>query len=170
METRAHVSVEVPRQQAMDGCITVRETTTDYSLSLTKRSSSLLNGLPFYMVVISVPQRLQTVNGESPVATGVKLLPYTLIAAVGSIIATTAAGPGKVPPIYVMWFFSALATIGTGLMTTLPSSEAIDKSMYGYLTLAGLGIGGTWGLVILLVGYVVEERDVGKYPVIVFRL
>ena len=114
------------------------------------------------MVVISVPQRLQTVNGESPVATGVKLLPYTLVAAVGSIIATTAAGPGKVPPIYVMWFFSALATIGTGLMTTLPSTEVIEKSMYGYLAIAGLGIGGTWGLVILLVGYVVEERDVGK--------
>ena len=152
----------VPGQQTMDGRVAVRLTASANSRFLTMHSTSLLNGLPFYMVVISVPQRLQTVNGESPVATGVKLLPYTLVAAVGSVMANIAVGPCKLPPIYVMWFFSALATIGTGLLTTIPSSQVIEKSMYGYETLAGLGIGGTWGLVILLVGYVVEERDVGK--------
>ncbi|KAF1997152.1 MFS general substrate transporter [Amniculicola lignicola CBS 123094] len=121
--------------------------------------SSLLNGLPFYILIISIPQRLETVNGESPVATGVKLLPYTLVAAIGSIIANGVVGSGKIAPIYVMWFFSLLNVIGTGLMITIPSSETISKSMYGYQTLAGLGIGGTWGLAILYVGHVVEQRD-----------
>ncbi|KAF2174701.1 MFS general substrate transporter [Zopfia rhizophila CBS 207.26] len=134
--------------------------------------SSLLNGLPFYILVISIPQRLETVNGVSPVATGIKLLPYTLVAAIGSIIANGIIATGKIAPIYVMWFFSALNTIGTGLLTTIPSSEVIERSMYGYEALAGLGIGGTWGLAILYVGHVVEQRDAatGSGALVEFRI
>jgi hypothetical protein len=34
--------------------------------------------------------------------------------------------------------------------------------MYGYAAIAGLGIGGTWSIAILYIGFIVEERDMGK--------
>ncbi|KAF2706371.1 MFS general substrate transporter [Pleomassaria siparia CBS 279.74] len=123
--------------------------------------SSLLNGLPFYIVVILIPQRLETVNGESPIASGIKLLSYTLVAAVGGIIANAMVVTIRIAPIYIMWFFAALNTIGTGLLANIPSTTTISPQMYGYAAIAGLGIGGTWSIAILYIAFVVEERDIG---------
>jgi MFS family permease len=123
--------------------------------------SSLLNGLPFYIIVILIPQRLETVNGESPIASGIKLLSYTLVAAVGGIMANAMVVTIKIAPIYIMWFFAALNTIGTGLLINLPSETTISPHMYGYAAIAGLGIGGTWSIAILYIGFIVEERDMG---------
>jgi MFS family permease len=131
-------------------------------LLLTRSRSSLLNGLPFYIIVILIPQRLETVNGESPIASGIKLLSYTLVAAVGGIMANAMVVAIKIAPIYIMWFFAALNTIGTGLLINLPSETTISPQMYGYAAIAGLGIGGTWSIAILYIGFIVEERDMGK--------
>lgn len=125
-------------------------------------SSSLLNGFPYYVLVICIPQRFETVNGESPVQTGIKLLPVTLLAAVGSIMANGIVASGCVAPLYVMWFFSALQTVGIGLLTTLPTTKHITTATYAYESLAGLGLGGTWGLAILLISYVIPQQDLGK--------
>ncbi|PVH98544.1 MFS general substrate transporter [Periconia macrospinosa] len=124
--------------------------------------SSLLNGLPFFVLVIFVPQRLETVHGESPVQAGIKILPYTLVAAVGAVIASLIVSTGRIAPIYIMLFFSALGAVGTGLLTTITSTEYIPNEFYGYLTLIGLGIGGTWGLTVPFVGHAVDQMDVSS--------
>ncbi|KAF1835914.1 MFS general substrate transporter [Decorospora gaudefroyi] len=134
--------------------------------------SSLLNGLPFYIFVISIPQRFETVNGLTPIQTGIKLLPYTLVAAFGAVFANGIAATGKIAPIYIMFFFSALGTVGAGCMTTIPSVLEITPAIYGYQVLAGLGIGGTYGMAILYVGHVVERRDAatGSGALVEFRI
>ncbi|KAG9199367.1 hypothetical protein G6514_008526 [Epicoccum nigrum] len=123
--------------------------------------SSLLNGLPFYIIVILIPQRLETVNGESPIASGIKLLSYTLVAAVGGIMANVMVATINIAPIYIMWFFAVLNTLGTGLLINLPSTTSISPQLYGYAAIAGIGIGGTWSIAILYIGFVVDDRDIG---------
>lgn len=130
---------------------------------LTRCSSSLLNGLPFYIIVILIPQRLETVNGESPIASGIKLLSYTLVAAVGGIMANVMVATINIAPIYIMGFFAVLNTLGTGLLINLPSTTSISPQLYGYAAIAGIGIGGTWSIAILYIGFVVDDRDIGKY-------
>lgn len=131
-------------------------------IMLTRCSSSLLNGLPFYIIVILIPQRLETVNGESPIASGIKLLSYTLVAAVGGIMANVMVATINVAPIYIMAFFAVLNTLGTGLLISLPSTTSISPELYGYAAIAGIGIGGTWSIAILYIGFVVDDRDIGK--------
>ncbi|OSS44301.1 hypothetical protein B5807_11136 [Epicoccum nigrum] len=123
--------------------------------------SSLLNGLPFYIIVILIPQRLETVNGESPIASGIKLLSYTLVAAVGGIMANVMVATINIAPIYIMWFFAVLNTLGTGLLINLPSTTSISPQLYGYAAIAGIGIGGTWSIAILYIGFVVDDQDIG---------
>lgn len=129
---------------------------------LTRCSSSLLNGLPFYIIVILIPQRLETVNGESPIASGIKLLSYTLVAAVGGIMANVMVATINIAPIYIMGFFAVLNTLGTGLLINLPSTTSISPQLYGYAAIAGIGIGGTWSIAILYIGFLVDDRDIGK--------
>lgn len=134
-------------------------------MSITERTS-LLNGLPFYVIVITVPQRLQTVNNLSPVDTAIRLLAFTFVASIGGIIANLVVASGRVPAIYVAAFFSALTVIGTGLLTTLPSDEHLPKAFYVYEALAGLGGGATFSIGILLTPHVVELRDLGEKALI----
>jgi len=104
-----------------------------------------------------------TVNAQSPLQTGIKLLPFTLVAAIGSVIANLAINNGRIPVIYVYWFFSALSVIGTGLLTTLGPQREINRATYGYECLAGLGMGAVWGLAVTLTPNVVEARDFGTF-------
>jgi hypothetical protein len=124
--------------------------------------ASLLNGVPFYILVICIPQRFQTINSLSPFQTGVRLLPLTFLASLGGILANVTAAKARVPPIYIMWTFSALTTIGCGLLTTLPATETIPRAAYGYMTLAGLGLGATFSISVLVTPFVAEARDLGK--------
>lgn len=72
-------------------------------------------------------------------------------------------------PIYVMWFYSVITAIGTGLLTTFPTGVHIPHSFYGYEFLAGFGLGGTFSIPMLLVPYLVHVEDLGMLSANKFR-
>ncbi|KAJ4350433.1 uncharacterized protein N0V89_009054 [Didymosphaeria variabile] len=121
------------------------------------------NKLPMYGAIMALDMALATLSG--PLFGGVisdrSTWRWVFLMNIpgGGIIANLSVASGRIPVIYVALFFSATTAIGTGLLTTLPTDDNLPKAVYAYEALAGLGGGATFALVILLVPYVVEKRD-----------
>ncbi|KAJ5692410.1 hypothetical protein N7462_001833 [Penicillium macrosclerotiorum] len=120
---------------------------------------TFLVGVPFNVIAISLPQRFQVVSQTSALGAGIRLIPYSTVAAVCSAIANIACSKGKIPPIYLLMLGAVLQTVGLALFTTLPKSGTFITAGYGYEVLAGAGIGTTFGILILTTPFVVEKRD-----------
>jgi hypothetical protein len=84
-------------------------------------------------------------------------------APIGSIVSSVIAGKAKIPPIYLVMMVSSLQVIGFALLSTLPLSESISASQYGYQIIAGFGVGINISTLILMTPYsVAERRDQGR--------
>jgi len=120
-------------------------------------------GVPFNVVTIALPQRFQAVSRVSPLGSGIRLIPYSTVAAMFSALANIASSRGKVPPIYLLLFGGVLHVIGLALLSTLPQTTHFPAAGYGYEALAGAGVGITFGILILITPFMVETRDIGKF-------
>lgn len=100
-------------------------------------------------------------NGLSPLNAGIRLMPFTFAAPVGSVISAMVAGKIKLPPIYIVIFASILQVIGFVLLSTLPASSRLDHAQYGYEIIAGFGCGVNISLLLLMTPFTVEPRDKG---------
>ncbi|KAF5877909.1 putative mfs multidrug transporter protein [Botrytis fragariae] len=120
---------------------------------------SLLSGIPFNAVTINIPQRFQVVDGMSPVAAGVHLIPFNALIAFGTVIANVIVGKAHIPLIYLMFIGSILQIVGISLMSTIPNGLNVNSAIYGYEAIAGLGIGIVYGMVIVIPPHIVERRD-----------
>jgi len=74
-----------------------------------------------------------------------------------------------------MWlvlFGAIIEIIGIVLLSRISTTEAIDKSQYGYLFMAGLGSGIIINCLVMLVPYIMEKRDlaVGSAATSQFRI
>lgn len=116
-----------------------------------------------------LPQRFQLVYGTSGLDAGVKLIPFTAFIPIGSIFASTLAGRAKIPPVYLLLLGSALQVLGFSLIGTLPSTLDIPARIYGYQILAGWGCGINFSLLFILIPFVNEKRDHGKFLLVVYR-
>lgn len=114
------------------------------------------------MVIVSLPQRFQAVNDASALGAGVRLIPYSLVAALGSAVANVLCSRKHIPPIYFLLFGGILHVIGLACLSTLPTTGEYPAAGYGYEVLAGAGVGITFGILILTTPFVVEARDLGK--------
>ncbi|KAM0308054.1 hypothetical protein ACHAO8_010387 [Botrytis cinerea] len=123
---------------------------------------SLLSGVPWNAVTINIPQRFQVVNGMSPVAAGVRLIPFNALIAFGTVIANILVGKAHIPLICLMLIGSILQIVGISLMSTIPNGSDVNPAIYGYEAIAGLGIGIVYGMVIVIPPHIVERRDLGK--------
>ena len=123
--------------------------------------NAIFLGAPWFVTIFQLPQRIQVVNSTSPLAAGIRFIPFTLAAPLGSIVAPTIAKVGKVPPIYLVILASVIQVIGFALLSTLPTSQSISPAQYGYEILAGFGCGINITLLILMTPFSVEERDKG---------
>lgn len=132
-----------------------------YSLNWT--SNALFLGGPWIVAVFQLPQRLQLINKISPLGAGIRFIPFTLAAPVGSVIASIIAKAGKVPPLYLLMFAAAVQIVGFALLATLPVSQSIAVAQYGYEFIAGFGCGISIALLPLMTPFSVEARDLGKF-------
>jgi hypothetical protein len=121
-------------------------------------------GVPFNAAVISLPQRFQAVTGTTALGAGIRLLPYSLTASIGSLVANIAGAKGKVPFIYLLFLGTLLQVLGLSLLSTLSTTGPFHVKGYGFETLAGAGVGITFGTLILATPYVVQARDLGMLP------
>lgn len=109
-----------------------------------------------------LPQRLQTISGTSPLAAGIRLLPYTFGAALGAVFANIMGSKRRIAVIYILFLGALLQLLGLVLLSTLPTTRELPAKAYGFETLAGVGVGVTFGILVLATPYVASPRDLGK--------
>ena len=104
--------------------------------------STLLAGFPYFMVIYTLPQRLQVVNGKSPLMAGVSILPMLASVAIGSAIGGAVNGT-KNRTFHTLLAGSILLVLGTATLSTLTNSVKVQGGVYGFQVFVGLGFGFT---------------------------
>ncbi|MCJ1345171.1 hypothetical protein MMC31_003377 [Peltigera leucophlebia] len=124
--------------------------------------TTFLVGVPFNAVIMILPQRFQTTSGASPLAAGIRLLPYTFGAALGAVFANVIGSKRRIAVIYILFLGALLQLLGLVLLSTLPATRDLPGKAYGFETLAGVGVGVTFGILVLATPYVASPRDLGE--------
>ncbi|KAM7186123.1 MFS general substrate transporter [Naviculisporaceae sp. PSN 640] len=116
--------------------------------------------------VYQLPQRFQVLHGLSALDAGLRVMAYTGIAPIASIITAAIAKRG-VPPIYIILFSAGLQILGFALLGSIPIAEhgtlddlkRVDVFQYVYQILAGFGCGSNISLLALMTPFSVKEED-----------
>jgi len=125
--------------------------------------STMFIGFPYFLVIYSLPLRIQVVNNKSPLVAGVALLPMLISVAIGSTIGGGVNGKrNNTCP--TLTTGSCLMALGTGLFITLSNTVNIEARTYGFQVLVGMGFGLTVSTVSLGAGLECEVRDNGMLP------
>ncbi|KAI9647503.1 hypothetical protein NHQ30_003888 [Ciborinia camelliae] len=133
---------------------------------------SLLLGIPFTVLVVNIPQKFQTVKGLSPLQAGIRLLPYALIAPIGSFMANGIISKAKkFPPVFLVLIGAVLQVLGLALYSGLDTGIYIKKSQYGFQAIAGFGLGISFGTLVLMTPFSVDPQDLatGTGAMVQFR-
>ncbi|KAF4631031.1 hypothetical protein G7Y89_g7102 [Cudoniella acicularis] len=133
---------------------------------------SITNELQGFEKSSWLPQRFQTVNGDSNMAAGIRLIAFGLLAPAGSVLSAAIIGKTKIPPIYHILLGSILEVIGTTGLSRIPVTFAIAPSQYGWQVVTGLGVGFCNAPLMLLVNNATTKRDqaVGTAAITQFRV
>ncbi|KAF3914584.1 hypothetical protein ABW21_db0206328 [Orbilia brochopaga] len=116
-------------------------------------------GCPIYVTIINIPQRYQIVNGESPIKSGVLLLPMLVTSPIMSML------PGlllKKYWRYIPYGFAvgaALSVAGSSGLASLNDGDKIEAKTYGFLVLLGAGMGLVMPIGVVLVKFLVHAKD-----------
>lgn len=68
----------------------------------------------------------------------------------------------RVAVVHILILGSLLQTVGLALLTTLPATTEWPDRAYGFLVIAGVGLGISFGIGILATPFVVAPRNIGK--------
>ena len=142
---------------------------TMFPLSLIKKRvymgyvfATLFAGFPYFMVIYSLPLRLQVVNGKSPLSAGLSLLPMLGAVAVASMIGGAVNGK-KNNTCATLFVASLFMVLGTALLSTLINTVRVEPKTYGFQVLVGLGFGLTVSTVSLGAALECEIRDMSEF-------
>ncbi|KAK4208331.1 MFS general substrate transporter [Rhypophila decipiens] len=124
--------------------------------------ASLSLGAVWVAGVYQLPQRFMVLHGLPPLDAGIRVMAYTGVAPISSILTAGIAKKG-VPPIYIVLFVSCLQVIGFALLGSLSTStddiRTIGSAQYGYQVIAGFGCGSNISLLGLMTPFSVKEKD-----------
>ncbi|KAF2014711.1 MFS general substrate transporter [Aaosphaeria arxii CBS 175.79] len=118
---------------------------------VTKRLDATEPVFPWYFATnrIIMGLLLAGFSQGMPWIAGIKTIPFSATAPVGSLVAAIIAKKG-VPPVYIFLFGSALRVLGLVLLGTLSLSTRISHAQSGYQVLVGFGSGTCNSLLTLL--------------------
>lgn len=114
-----------------------------------------------FLAIINIPMRAQIVHIYDAIKSGVLLLPLMGSTAVGSMLGG-ALSSKKNRTFWTLNAASSFMLIGTGLLSTLPTSILPTKSQYGYQVLLGLGLGLNLSTSTFMTSLNVEFEDHGE--------
>ena len=126
--------------------------------------NSLCSGVLLVTVIIEMPEKFQSVEFTSALDAGVRILPYTLMVAFGSAITRSLTVKGRVPPIFVLAFATALQILGMGLLYSTSRDLSTPNKVYGFEILAGFGVGLTLVTLLNVARFCVERKYLGTPP------
>ncbi|ESK88630.1 drug resistance subfamily [Moniliophthora roreri MCA 2997] len=118
---------------------------------------TLALGAGLFSHAIFLPQRMQVVDGVSPVTAGVRMLPLLLPVgclspfAGAMVMLTKSYRP-------LMWFASSIGAIGAGLLSTVTVPTKFSH-IYGFEAMVGFSIGVTITASTLIIQFCAERRD-----------
>ena len=112
------------------------------------------------VTIINLPQRFQIVNGLSPVDAGIRMLPLLLVSALGAGIPGVIASKKNLSW-HILVLSNALQVLGLGLMSSLPSTEAVPRDQYGFQAILGMGFGPGLSSLVIMTRVEVEDDDLG---------
>ncbi|KUJ19543.1 MFS multidrug transporter-like protein [Mollisia scopiformis] len=122
--------------------------------------NSFCAGALLVVCTIQIPQRYQTVNGDSAFAASTRLIAFSLVVPVGAMIGALLVGKTKIPPIFLVAAGGLLEIGGAVGLFMEPTENLIKGWEYGCQVLAAVGIGSINSILLLMIPYVVQERDV----------
>ncbi|KAF5868961.1 putative mfs multidrug transporter protein [Botrytis fragariae] len=118
-----------------------------------------LRGAAMTTVIINLPQRFHVVNGNSPLEAGYRLLALTISIPFGSFIGGFLVQKLCIPFIWVLMGFAPLQIAGLVLLGFSSSNKDISRAIYGYQVVAGLGLGGSLGVSIMMIPFIATKQD-----------
>ncbi|TVY23362.1 Efflux pump [Lachnellula hyalina] len=123
--------------------------------------NTFFTGTIITVATIQIPQRFQTVNGDSAFVAGTRLIPFSIMVPMGAVISALIIGKTRIPPIYFLFAGGLLEVAGTAGLCVTPTTWKIWPPQYVFQILAGTGVGFFNGTLTLLVPFIVEKRDLG---------
>ncbi|TVY91258.1 Efflux pump [Lachnellula willkommii] len=123
--------------------------------------NTFFTGTIITVATIQIPQRFQTVNGDSAFVAGTRLIPFSIMVPMGAVISALIIGRTRIPPIYFLFAGGLLEVAGTAGLCVTPTTWKIWPPQYVFQILAGTGVGFFNGTLTLLVPFIVEKRDLG---------
>ncbi|KAF7934497.1 hypothetical protein BELL_0318g00110 [Botrytis elliptica] len=120
---------------------------------------SFFTGAAMKTVIINLPQRFQAVNGNSPLEAGYRLLALTISIPFGSFIDGVLVQKLCILFIWVLMGFAPLQIAGLVLLDFSSSNKDIPNAIYGYQVVAGLGLGGSLGVSIMMIPFIATKQD-----------
>jgi hypothetical protein len=119
----------------------------------------MLVGFAYFLVILNLPLRFQLVNGETPVKAGIHTLPLLVSAGIGSAIGV-AASIKRNFIFQVLLIATIMTAVGCGLLSTLdPSRKSVQRKVYGYQVVLGIGCGLTTSTMTLMTILEAEFED-----------
>lgn len=102
--------------------------------------STMFLGFAFLATLYAVPLRLQVVNQQSSIMSGVLMLPMLVATGIGSMV-TGALSKKKNRLAETMTVATVMVTLGLALETTVSDLKRLEPKFVGFLVLIGLGYG-----------------------------
>ena len=78
-------------------------------------------------------------------------------------MANTIAGKTKLAPVFFLIFGASLQVLGLALMLTLPATGPVTAPLYIYEVLIALGVGTSFGILVLTNPYTIEPQYIGTF-------
>ena len=123
-------------------------------------AASFIVGCAMFGAIVFIPLFLQVVNGASPTASGLQLLPL-MVGVIGSSVTTgrliSRYGRYRVYPI----FGTATMTVGVWLLSHLDVNTSRPVASL-YMVVLGIGMGAVMQVLVLAVQNAVDYRDLGS--------
>ncbi|KAF2868357.1 major facilitator superfamily domain-containing protein [Massariosphaeria phaeospora] len=129
------------------------------ALMVWERYVTLAMGAPVAVTNFQLPQRFELINGLSNFNAGVRIIPFGVAFAFGTMLSGKLASKLRVPGIYLILLGALLQVAGYALLGTLSPSKAIQPGIYGYQVMAGIGCSFSYSNLIMLVAFTAEKRD-----------
>jgi len=99
----------------------------------------------------------------SPLAAGIRLLPFALMTPVGSVLSALLLDKKLLTPNTLLLMGGALETSGVVLLATTIVGRDTLSQQYGFQVLVGTGVGFVSTATFLLVPIKMEKRDLGMF-------
>ncbi|WOO85275.1 Efflux pump dotC [Vanrija pseudolonga] len=120
-------------------------------------ATTFANGAAFYATLYYLPQYFQVVRGESPIQSGVHMLPLVFVQVFfsfssGFLVSKTGDYKWNLMAGFFIW------TIGLGLLSTLHPDTSMAR-IYGFQVLVGVGAGQTFQTSLIAIQASVERKD-----------